>query len=423
MAVFLLAAMIAGCGSKAAASSAEAASEETMPVILDIESVESAADLAENEESAETAEIVPTEEPEAAAAAEEETWKTAIYDFSGNGGYQIRATLTYSKIYMWDDPVLARAWESIGNGNTLPDLDGWGFEHYTGNVWMGEFGTASSESPGHSVFTRANSMYYMVGTLQFENHTEGWDLGNGDFLDTTAVIFVPDNYGKQDLIVGKMFYGSVVETYDSYLDFSAKMTGNHWGPCPFIIGFVEYFAPDYPNGEYRSWYKRDGGYLRFGDTMLDMDFWDEEDTEIQESDEPIGAADSLSVADFVSFEGITREELRSRYGTPSYDEKDAMVFGPVSFLNYPGSVKFFFNTDNGAEYMDCVSWTMDPYSAELYPAILEELKTYGSYEGIYLDESPSKIEESVIVDGKQVIVGNEQSADGNWLYVFTPYWR
>ena len=363
MAALLSTAMIAGCGSKAAASSAEAASEEPMPVILDVESAESTMDPAENEESievaaseesAEEAEIVPTKEPETAAAAEEETWKTAIYDFSGNGGYQIRATLTYSKIYMWDDPVLARAWDSIGNGNPLPDLDGWGFEHFTGNIWKGEFGTASIEPPGSTVYTRANSMYYMVGTLKFENHTEGWDLTNDNYLSTAASISVPNNNGKADLIVGRMYYKNSVETYDSFLHFDAKMTSNRWGPTPFIVGFVEYFAPDYPDGEYRSWYKRDGGYLKFGDTMLDMDFWDEEDTEIQESAEPLQSSDSLSVADFVSFEGVTREELRRRYGTPSYDETDAMVFGPVSFLDYPGSVKFFFSLDNGSEYMDYV---------------------------------------------------------------------
>ncbi len=400
--MIVMLAVSAGCGN----------SNETLPP-----SPDEAAAAVEAAEEAETADEVTQYDSEVSyTEPDEDPWKTVVYEYTENGGYQIRATLTYSRIYKWDDETLQSLWNGIGNGNTLPTVDGWGFEHYEGNVWRGEFGTASSENYGHTVYSRANDMYYMVGTLTFENLTEGWDLTPDDYLSTVAVVHVPDNTNKPDLIVSKMFFRNSVETYDSYFDYHAKMTSNKWGPTPFVIGFIENYVPDFPDGQYREqYYKRDRGYLWFGKTKMEMEFW---------NDEPKEYATTLEFSDYDSFEGITRDELRDIYGEPVYDEADSMIFDGISFLDHQGSLKFFFADNNrGGEYMDCVTWTLDTYDEEMYPVILEELKSYGTYDSVYYDDSPNKFEETVLIGGRKYIIGNERSDSGNWLYVFSPYWE
>lgn len=234
---------------------------------------------ANDEEITEAEEDVPEEEIEITddtTSADE--WRTINHDYEVADGYQIRSTLTYSRIYKWDDERLASLWDEIGEGNPLPGLKNWGFVYYTGNVWMGDFGTTPYESPGKSVFTRANDMYYMVGTLSFENRTEGWDLSADRPVSTAGLIDVrKPNPIDPDLIVGRLFYSNEAVTRDSFLWFKAELTRNEWGPRPFIVGFVEYYAPEYPNGKYRTQYyenDKDRGYLYFESEKMEMRFAD-----------------------------------------------------------------------------------------------------------------------------------------------------
>ena len=356
----------------------------------------------------------------------EDPWKTIVLEDSAEGGYKIRETLTYSRIYQWDDPELASLWEEIGNGNMLPTPDDWGFTHYTDNTWDAEFGTDPYDAPGKFIHSRANTMYYMVGTIRYENMTEGWDLSNDHAVYVHPSIYVPYNGGCPDLIVGRIFYSNSTKTVDSLISFGANLTKNSTGPIPFIVGFLENELPDYPKGQYRTlYYTRDSGYLSFKGEWMDMEFWDETKPALSElPEETVKEPGILTLSDYPLSANWTKAQMRERFGEPDYEQDDYADYYDVSFLGYEGSLRFFYEYRDNDWRVNCISWTSAVCSRQLRNELLGKLEEYGSYKGAFSkNRDPQKLEEVVEINGTDYIIGLEDSANGQYLYIFSEFWN
>ena len=58
--------------------------------------------------------------------------------------------------------------------------------------------------------------------------------------------------------MGRVYYSNTYQTFDSWVMFRPVMNRDQTGAIPFCLSFVEYYAPDYPNGAYRSYYEEEG---------------------------------------------------------------------------------------------------------------------------------------------------------------------
>ena len=155
--------------------------------------------------------------------------------------------------------------------------------------------------------------------------------------------------------------------------------------------------------------------------VLTEEAWDEEteDLPAEEAEQPDTSPDvvfDLALADFEDFAGLSREELKARFGSAISEAKSDVTFGNVSYLGYPGSLKFFFDGD----FMNCASWTADEGSEAVYEEVLSSLRAAGK-DGAYEVLSSNKHEQTVNVDGRDLVAGYDESEDGTWAYLFTRY--
>lgn len=198
----------------------------------------------------------PTEAP--APEIPDDEWTVVTLDYTDPDGYQLTVTVRYSRVYpssMYSD--VETLWSVIGRGNTLPNEGAWGFTHYEGGIWSLDCGTLSIESPRHNIYTAANDLYYMVGTVQFENHTQGWSFSESN-PGKPKLYIISDSTTFTSYAVGRVFYKSSYQTYDAWIQVNPQMLSDRTTEIPFCLAFVEQYSPNYPNGRYRSLYEQEG---------------------------------------------------------------------------------------------------------------------------------------------------------------------
>lgn len=113
-------------------------------------------------------------------------------------------------------------------------------------------------------------MYYCVGSLSVKNITEGWNISNSNprSLSYSLKCKVTEKPSTNTNTIGRAFFSSGTKDYYSGILFNPKMTGDSWGPVPFVIMAPEFYSPEHPEGvsyEYLSSDKIafDAGYLTF----------------------------------------------------------------------------------------------------------------------------------------------------------------
>lgn len=196
----------------------------------------------------------PTPEP----AIPEDEWTVVTCDYTDGDGYQMTVTVKYSRVYpssMYSD--VEALWSVMGRGYTLPTEGSWGFTHYEGGIWSLDCGTLSIESPRHNIYTAANDLYYMVGTVQFENHTPGWSFSESNPGKPKLYIISSDTTYTA-YAVGRVFYKNTDQTYDAWIQVNPQMLSDRTTEIPFCMAFVEQYSPNYPDGRYRSFYEQEG---------------------------------------------------------------------------------------------------------------------------------------------------------------------
>ena len=196
----------------------------------------------------------PTPEP----GIPDDEWTVITLDYTDGNGYQMTVTMKYSRVYpssMYSD--VEALWSAIGRGHALPTEGSWGFTHYEGGVWSLDCGTLSIESPRHNIYTAANDLYYMVGTVQFENHTPGWSFSESN-PGTPAFYITTESTMITSYVVGRVFYSNTDRTFDAWIQVSPKMLSDKTTEIPFCLAFVEQYSPNYPDGRYRSFYEQEG---------------------------------------------------------------------------------------------------------------------------------------------------------------------
>ncbi|MBO4562100.1 MAG: hypothetical protein J5772_00645 [Clostridia bacterium] len=208
----------------------------------------------------------PTDEP--APEIPDDEWTVVTFDYTDGDGYQMTATVKYSRVYPSSMYSCVEAlWAVMGRGYTLPTEGSWGFTHYEGGIWSLDCGTLSIESPRHNIFTAANDLYYMVGTVQFENHTPGWSFSDSN-PGTPKLYITTESTAYTAFAVGRVFYSNTDKTFDAWIQVSPKMTRDKTTEIPFCLAFVEQYSPNYPNGRYRSFYEQEGFLkIRAGNEM------------------------------------------------------------------------------------------------------------------------------------------------------------
>ncbi|MBR3383147.1 MAG: hypothetical protein IKG85_08970 [Clostridia bacterium] len=197
-------------------------------------------------------------EPTAAPVPDEDEWITETCEYTDYDGYQMTVTVKYSRVYpssMYSE--VEALWASMGRGNALPTEGSWGFTHYTDDIWSLDCGTLSIESPRHNIYTAANDLYYMVGTVQFENHTPGWSFSESN-PGKPKLYLISDGTSYTAYAVGRVFYKNTDQTFDAWIQVNPQMVGDRTAEIPFCVAFVEHYSPNYPDGRYRSIYEQEG---------------------------------------------------------------------------------------------------------------------------------------------------------------------
>lgn len=124
----------------------------------------------------------------------------------------------------------------------------------------------------------------------------------------------------------------------------------------------------------------------------------------------------ITLKDFDSFDGATRSQLTSRFGEANESADDYINFTNISYMGYPGSLKFFFD----GEFMNCASWTSDIGSEEIYNEILSDLRKSGT-DGAIEHPKDGQVEQTVRLNERNYIAGYEDSDSGKYTYLFTRY--
>lgn len=201
---------------------------------------------------------IMTYEPTPAPEIPEDEWTVLTFDYTDGDGYQMTATVKYSRVYpssMYSN--VEALWSVMGRGYTLPTEGSWGFTHYEGGIWSLDCGTLSIESPRHNIYTAANDLYYMVGTVQFENQTPGWSFSESNPGKPKLYIISSDTTYTA-YAVGRVFYKNTDQTYDAWIQVNPQMLSDRTTEIPFCMAFVEQYSPNYPDGRYRSFYEQEG---------------------------------------------------------------------------------------------------------------------------------------------------------------------
>lgn len=352
------------------------------------------------------------------------------YENTDYNGYVIEQKITVSPwISQNDRELLEAAWEKVGRGKELPSPGSLGISN---NRVVSAFG---------SNYIEYDEVLYAVGQLDVYNRTEGYPITKDNPYSSDVYLSGAHRFNTLTL-----FYSSGTRTYYSvsggvfgtqgggWSPIGIKMVSDHWGPCSFVLALAIDKTPNHPKGDpsYADTVFRFGGES-FVLPLLTMDSLNEQPTEStevwtepEETDESPAATetqkrlDSISLDIFNSFEGMSRGDLKERYGEPDYDDGGTMTYDFVSWYGYDGNLRFYF--DNSAESCktDFVSWTAYGASEDLFRELCDSLNAMGDPGETFYPKS-GQIEKVYLIDGREIVAGNEDSADGQWTYVFSLY--
>lgn len=126
--------------------------------------------------------------------------------------------------------------------------------------------------------------------------------------------------------------------------------------------------------------------------------------------------DSVEIWDFKGFEGMNREDLKERYGDPDSDDGSVMTYDSVSWNGWIGNMRFFFDSPAEDCKTNCASWTTSGDEG-IFNELIDTLQAEGS-PGETSSPKDGQIEKAFIIDGFELIAGNEDSSNGKWTYLF-----
>ena len=134
------------------------------------------------------------------------------------------------------------------------------------------------------------------------------------------------------------------------------------------------------------------------------------------STEPLLFFDSVEIEDFAGFEGMTRADLKARYGEPDSDDGSVMTYDSVSWNGWIGNMRFFFDSSAESCKTNCASWTTSGDEG-IFNELCDALKSRG-WPGESYSPKEGQIEKAYIVNNFELIAGNEDSSSGKWTYLF-----
>lgn len=132
--------------------------------------------------------------------------------------------------------------------------------------------------------------------------------------------------------------------------------------------------------------------------------------------EPILFFDAVEIEDFAGFEGMTRADLKARYGEPNSDDGSVMTYDSVSWNGWIGNMRFFFDSSAESCKTNCASWTTSGDEG-IFHELCDALNSRG-WLGETSYPKEGQVEKAYIIDNFEVIAGNEDSASGAWTYMF-----
>ena len=192
-------------------------------------------------------------------------WTNIVYYKEDTDGYQYEITIKLSPwILLSNTQALSSAWNEVSQGTELPSYESWGVNENTrypqikGNSFItGSDGFITACSHG------ITDMYYSVGSLEVKNVTDGWSIDSSQprSLTISAGLWPCRNdYKMSDyaaLVAGKTFAGDRIDNYVGGIRINPLMSGDNWGPVPFVLMASEVFSPNAPNGGYYDYILND----------------------------------------------------------------------------------------------------------------------------------------------------------------------
>lgn len=190
-------------------------------------------------------------------------WQSQSMVWTNKNGYTFRATIKVTPWMFWTDPRIESIWNQISNEpERLPrTFSDWGLTNY-GSTKI----TTSSRDIDFAFQppSGVTGLYYLMGTIEVENITEGWDITE-ETRQSERIYLSPG--GKEEPcmwmampcktpFITKFFYTNETKTQDSFLIADMGIRTNHWGPAPFVMACAENFSPKFPDGECYEWIEK-----------------------------------------------------------------------------------------------------------------------------------------------------------------------
>jgi hypothetical protein len=148
-------------------------------------------------------------------------------------GYEFKFTLTIgSWIKGSETELINQAWQNVGGSGDMPLTSSFTYKGAGG----GSNGTGTI-SPEYAV--------YVFGTIGVENITPDFDFSG----QKTIWLRLPAIGGNG--LAGLAYaiqYSNGTQRYAGSLTEAINMKSNKWGPVPFVIGVIDVFSPNFPDG-------------------------------------------------------------------------------------------------------------------------------------------------------------------------------
>ncbi|MBQ3418206.1 MAG: hypothetical protein IJH32_10300 [Ruminococcus sp.] len=176
-------------------------------------------------------------------------WTTRTYNCTDTDGYTYQITIKLSPwIFTGNTSTLNAAWGEVGKGNPLPTtFKDWGLkqvEKYQDRQNVGVY------AHDESFLVVMTDMYYSVGQIYIKNVTEGWNITSSSPRNPIFEIYTNVDVASMASTITRTFYGNKTQDQANKVRIDTKMTGDTWGPVPFIMMAPENISPNYPDGEY-----------------------------------------------------------------------------------------------------------------------------------------------------------------------------
>ena len=342
-------------------------------------------------------------------------------------GYVLEQTLQFSPWISQNEPeLLEAAWAKVSRGKAFPSLGELGF---TKNYVIAAFGKN---------YIEYDEVLFSVGTLEVFNRTEGFPISESDPNSPSIGISGANRFNTLTLLYGngsRTYYSVALGVFGTqgggWSPITIKMQSDHWGPVPVVLAQAIDKTPNHPNGDPAC----EDVVLKFGsnsftlpvltpDNLAELAAGEELDPDAEPQPETAavsaqGQFHSVEIEDFRGFEGMTRAQLRARFGAPSSDDGSVMTYDDVSWNGWAGNYRFFFSSSSDDCKTNCGSWTAEG-NDELFEQLCTALRSSG-YPGETSYPKDGQVEKAFLLDGFELIAGNENSADGKWTYLFARY--